>query len=115
MNASLEGISLHVADVERSITFYSRIPGAQLVLHRPHEFARFLIGTGSLHLVQLPIQNRFHIELDTEDAGLLYTQLCEAGLTPASPPKHHPWGKIDFRLVDPDGYQLEFGTMDVEA
>ena len=111
----VEHALLHVADVERSITFYSRIPGAQLVLHRPHEFARLLIGTGSLHLVQLPLQNRFHIELDTEDAGLLYKQLCEAGLTPASPPKHHPWGKIDFRLVDPDGYQLEFGTMDADA
>ena len=115
MNTSLEGLSLHVADVERSIAFYARIPGAELVLHRPHEFASFKIGTGSVHLVQLPTSNRFHIELDTDDVGLLYEQLCDAGLTPASPPKHHPWGKTDFRLVDPDGYSLEFGAMESGA
>ena len=43
---TLEGLSLHVSDVERSIEFYSRIPGAQLVGHRPGQFARFQIGTG---------------------------------------------------------------------
>ena len=39
-------------------------------------------------------------------------QLRDSG---ARPPKHHPWGKTDFRLVDPDGYSLEFGTMDAGA
>jgi catechol 2,3-dioxygenase-like lactoylglutathione lyase family enzyme len=109
---SLEGLSLHVADVEQSIAFYSRIPGAQLLLHRPGQFARFRIGNGSLHLVQLPGQKRFHIEFDTEDVNDMYEQLRSAGLTPVSPPKTHPWGKSDFRLIDPDGYQLEFGGLE---
>src|SRR6266566_2192821 len=107
--ASLEGLSLHVADVERSIEFYSRIPGAELDLHRPGEFARFRIGSGSLHLVQVPVQNRFHIEFDTEDLLMLHQQLQDAGFAP-KPVKHHPWGKTDFRLADPDGYTLEFGS-----
>lgn len=108
---TLEGLSLHVSDVERSIEFYSRIPGAQLVGHRPGQFARFQIGTGSLHLVQLP-GPRFHIELNADDVQKTYEQLCAAGLTPASPPKRHPWGKVDFRLTDPDGYHLEFGVFE---
>ena len=33
MNTSLEGLSLHVADVERSIAFYARIPGAEANRH----------------------------------------------------------------------------------
>jgi catechol 2,3-dioxygenase-like lactoylglutathione lyase family enzyme len=115
MSVSLEGLSLHVADLERSIAFYTRIPGAELVMQRPGQFARFRIGTGSLHLVQLPSQGRFHIELDTEDVGQLYGELCAAGLAPNSPPKRHPWGKTDFRLTDPDGYNLEFGELGGEA
>lgn len=109
MNPSLEGISLHVTDVEQSIAFYARIPGAVLVQHRPNQFARFKIGEGSLHLVQLPGKNRFHVELDTTDVNGLYEHLRANGMEPASPPQHHPWGKHDFKLVDPDGNWLEFG------
>jgi len=111
-SVSLEGLSLHVTDVEKSIEFYSRIPGAKLLLHRPGQFARFSIGNGSLHLVQLPGQKRFHIEFDTDDINGMYEQLSQAGLTPVSPPKKHPWGKTDFSLIDPDGYRLEFGGME---
>jgi hypothetical protein len=42
----------------------------------------------------------------------MYADLRAAGLDPASPPKRHPWGKTDFRLIDPDGYSLEFGGLD---
>lgn len=112
MNPTLEGLSLHVTDVERSIEFYSRIPGAELVTHRPGQFARFNIGTGSLHLVQLPGPKRFHIELNTDDVNETYERLKATGLEPVSPPKRHSWGKVDFRLIDPDGYALEFGTFE---
>ena len=48
MKASLEGVSLHVKDVKSSIEFYSRIPGAELVLERPGQFARFKIDRKSV-------------------------------------------------------------------
>ncbi|MBA2284100.1 MAG: VOC family protein [Ktedonobacteraceae bacterium] len=111
---SLEGLSLHVSDLEQSIAFYTRIPGAELLQHRAGQFARVRIGTGYLHLVQLPGQKRFHMEFDAQNVQEMYEQLCAAGL-PASTPKKHPWGKTDFRLIDPDGYALEFGGMEAPS
>jgi catechol 2,3-dioxygenase-like lactoylglutathione lyase family enzyme len=35
MEFSLEGTTLHVSDVERSLEFYGRIPGAVVQVHRP--------------------------------------------------------------------------------
>jgi len=46
MNLSLEGVSLQVADVERSVGFYAKFPGAQLIMHRPGQFAKFKTGDG---------------------------------------------------------------------
>jgi len=113
MIASLEGLSLMVSDLEKSIAFYSQIPGAELEMQRPGQFARFRIGTGSLHLVQLGGKLGFHIEFDTTNVDSTYEQLRSVGLKP-SRPQHHPWGKTDFRLIDPDGNALEFGGVDAQ-
>ena len=68
MSVSLEGVSLHVTDVERSIQFYSRFPGAELLIHEPGVFARFRIGRGHVHVVHLPEEERrFHVEMGTDD------------------------------------------------
>ncbi|MEP7284165.1 MAG: VOC family protein [Chloroflexota bacterium] len=111
VETSLKGLTLHVADVEKSIEFYSRIAGAHLERHRPGEFALFRIGSGSLHLAKLGGKTRFHIELEADDVNAMHKQLLEAGLEPTTP-KHHPWGKTDFKLTDPDGNQLEFGVFE---
>ncbi|MFN8372850.1 MAG: VOC family protein [Anaerolineae bacterium] len=111
MNASLEGVSLLVSDLEQSIAFYSSIPGAQLEGKREGQFARIRIGDGVVHLLQLPGQTRFHIEFNTENLTETWQHLQTAGLQPARPTKH-PWGKSDFRLVDPDGNVLEFGMFE---
>jgi catechol 2,3-dioxygenase-like lactoylglutathione lyase family enzyme len=107
MHASVEGVSLHVTDLERSIVFYTRIPGAILERQRPGVFARFRIGTGCIHLVQVA-NHRFHIELNTDNLQSAHEALRGAGFEPTTP-QTHPWGKTDFRLIDPDGYALEFG------
>jgi catechol 2,3-dioxygenase-like lactoylglutathione lyase family enzyme len=109
MRSSVEGVSLHVTDLERSIAFYARIPGAILEGQRPGVFARFRIGTGCVHLVGIP-GHRFHIELNTENLQSAHDALRNAGLEPG-PLQTHPWGKTDFRLIDPDGYALEFGGL----
>jgi catechol 2,3-dioxygenase-like lactoylglutathione lyase family enzyme len=108
MDVVLEGLSLHVADLDRAMAFYDRIPGAERVGHRPGQFARYKIGTGSLHLVQVPAKQPFHLEFNTADVTGLHATLAAAGLDPARP-QRHPWGKEDFRVVDPDGNILEFG------
>ncbi len=51
MNVWLDGITLQVADVERSLKFYQGIPGAILEHHRPGEFALLRLGQARLGLL----------------------------------------------------------------
>jgi catechol 2,3-dioxygenase-like lactoylglutathione lyase family enzyme len=107
--ASLEGISLHVADLERSAAFYSRIPGAKMVAHRPCRYTVFCIGHIQLTLVAVTGRMPFRMEVETDDLELLYEELCRAGIKPESRPKVRPWGETCFRVLDPDGNIMEFG------
>lgn len=111
MNTTFESVSLHVADVEKSVAFYSKIPGAQLIMHRPGQFAKFKLGGGHIQVVGIPAQEKsFHIELDAPDLNLLYTQLKAAGIEPEGPPSLQAFGRTQFRALDPDGNILEFDT-----
>lgn len=105
---SLNGVTLHVSDVERSLDFYQRVPGAQLLVHRPGAFALLQIGSGRLGLLKWP-KPTFHLEFDSADLDSMYAALREAGLEPQSPPQTRPWGERDFLLLDPDGNMIEFG------
>jgi len=58
MTTSLEGVSLHVADVEKSVAFYSKFPGAKLIMHRPGQFAKFKIGDGHIQVVAIRQKRR---------------------------------------------------------
>jgi catechol 2,3-dioxygenase-like lactoylglutathione lyase family enzyme len=109
---NLEGISLHVADVDRSLAFYLTLPDVELVFRRANEFARLRIGEGFIHLVRLP-KTGFHIEINVEDVDDYYAKVLAAGQS-APKPKNHPWGKTDFQLTDPDGNRIEFGKMIAE-
>lgn len=72
MTVIFESVSLHVADVEKSVAFYSKFPGAQLVMHRPGQFAKFKFGGGHIQVVGIPAQEKsFHIELDAPDLQAL--------------------------------------------
>ena len=110
LNTSLEGITLQVTDVERSLEFYRPIPGAVVVAHRLGEFALLAIGKGRLGLLSKHLGGPTHIEVETADLDALYQQLRDAGITPQSPPSTKPWDTVrDFMVVDPDGHVLEFG------
>ncbi len=114
MNVSLEGLSLQVTNLDQSIAFYTRIPGAVLEEHRPGQFARVRIGEGVVHLVNVGGKQGFHIEFNTESINETHSQLHATGLEP-SRPQRHPWGKTDFRLTDPDGNVLEFGAFEGQS
>lgn len=116
MNTSLEGVSLHVADVEKSVAFYSKLPGAQLILHHPGQFAKFKIGDGHVQVVAIPAEEKsFHIEMDAPDLHALYEHLKAAGIEPDGPPTKRFFGRTNFRVHDPDGNILEFDTDDAGA
>ncbi len=79
MSVSLAGLTLHVADVEKSLAFYQKLPGAQLMFHMPGRFALLKFGSGRLGL--LADQKRaFHVELEVPDLDEAAKQLQQLGL-----------------------------------
>ncbi len=70
---SLEGLTLHVTDLERSLAFYNRLPGAVVEFHKPGLFAMVRIGRGRLGLLQRAA-GRFHIELEVDDLDGFYDE-----------------------------------------
>lgn len=109
--ASLAGLTLHVSDLERSLEFYKRLPGARVVVHRPDEYAMLRIGHGRLGLLQAQLPTAFHLEFESPNLNGLYDELRMAGIEPESPPQEHEWGEMDFRALDPDGNTVSFGIL----
>src|SRR5258708_17448893 len=116
MIAPLEGLTLPVADVQRSRDFYLRIPGVTVEYQRPGEFALLRIGSGRLGLIAralLPAESpRFHVEVSTTAAGVdeLYERVRAAGIEPDGPPEDRAGGERAFHLTDPDGSSIEFDS-----
>lgn len=108
--AILAGLTLHVADLERSLEFYRHLPGAKVVVHRPGEFAMLRLGHGRLGLLQANLPTAFHIELEASSLTGVYDELQSMGIEPESPPQEREWGEMDFRIVDPDGNVVEIGA-----
>lgn len=103
----LDGITLQVEDVERSLGFYQRIPGVVLEHHRPGEFALLRMGEGRLGLLGIGAPG-FHLEVSADDIDRLHVQLAQAGMEPWGPPEDRPWGERTFNVTDPDGNLIEF-------
>jgi catechol 2,3-dioxygenase-like lactoylglutathione lyase family enzyme len=113
---SLTGLTLHVEDVERSTDFYTRIPGAVLVHHRPGDFALLQVGEGRLGLLSARFLAKgapgFHMEFSSTLSGVdqLYEQVRAAGIEPDGPPANRSWGERTFHVSDPDGNRIEFDS-----
>jgi catechol 2,3-dioxygenase-like lactoylglutathione lyase family enzyme len=107
-NVSLEGLTLHVADVERSLEFYTLLPGATVKAHYPGEFALLDIGGKRLGLLKQPNGN-FHLELETHDLDALYNYLKELNFLVESP-SQKSYGEREFVVTDPDGNTVEFAA-----
>ncbi len=109
---SLEGLTIRVQDVERSLEFYTKLPGVQVVIHRTGIFALLRIGTGRLGLLQQPSAPLFHLELETTGKlESLAQQLQAAGMDQVKKPAEKKWGEFDFTVRDPDGNVLELDSV----
>jgi catechol 2,3-dioxygenase-like lactoylglutathione lyase family enzyme len=106
-HVSLEGLTLHVASIERALEFYTKIPGTKIEMHRPGSFALLSIVKGRLSFLQ---QGPTHLEFDTPDPDLLYQHFQATGLPVEEPPAQKSWGEYDFTIHDPDGNCLEFDS-----
>jgi catechol 2,3-dioxygenase-like lactoylglutathione lyase family enzyme len=108
MTISLVGLTLHVADVDRSLTFYQQLPGATVLFHMPGRFAMLRVGSGRLGLLA-DQQRPFHVELEVPDLDAAADTLRQLGFT-GDGPTTRAWGERDFLVKDPDGNLLEFSA-----
>jgi catechol 2,3-dioxygenase-like lactoylglutathione lyase family enzyme len=107
MKLNLNQITIMVANLQRSIDFYTRL-GLQQIVHNPPTYARFVCPDGnttfSLHTVGTPTPPSttwIYFETPTldEDVAALQQQDFIFQQLPAD----QPWLWREARLQDPDG------------
>ena len=118
----MEGLTLTVSDVTRSVDFYCNQLGMfTLEWNAQPQFAMLRVAGGSVTLGLLSwteaekegamrldkAQARaVHVELSTDDLDGLYARLTAKGVTIDVPPHDEPWER-SMTAFDPDGYAVE--------
>jgi catechol 2,3-dioxygenase-like lactoylglutathione lyase family enzyme len=117
----LEGLTLRVADVKRSIEFYSGKLGLCVEIDKAPKFAMIRVGGPTGGTIGLLVHDNapgsfsmtpeqragIHVELSTDNLELLYEHLKARGVVFFEPPHEEPWER-SMRAHDPDGYTVEF-------
>ena len=116
----LEGLTLRVESVRRSIEFYGGKLGFAVEIDKAPHFAMIRVGGpqgGTIGLLpeeendassMTPDQRAgIHIELTTDNLDALYGELKARGVEFFEPPHEEPWER-SMRAHDPDGYTVEF-------
>ena len=123
LDVRLEGLTLRVADVDRSIEFYGGKLGFSVEINKAPQFAMIRVGGptgGTIGLLAHDItdpsgsmsvtpQQRagIHVELTTDNLDALYKKLKARGVEFFEPPHEEPWER-SMGAHDPDGYTVEF-------
>ena len=119
----LEGFTLTVKNVSRSIDYYTKKLGLKCEWNAAPHFAMLRVGGprgGTIGLLAWseakkegavktsPKHNRsIHVELSTDDLDGLYKELLKKGVKFHTPPHDEPWER-SATAFDPDGYSVEF-------
>ena len=119
VDVRLEGLTLRVASVRRSIAFYADKLGFAVEIDKAPHFAMIRVGGpggGTIGFLpndpagaSLKPEQRagIHIELSTDHLDELYRLLTARGVEFFEPPHEEPWER-SMRAHDPDGYTVEF-------
>jgi catechol 2,3-dioxygenase-like lactoylglutathione lyase family enzyme len=115
-----EGLTLTVADVQRSIDFYSGKLGLKVAWSSVPAFAMLRLGAGTIGLLAMTVARKegveesspaqksaIHVEFTTDDLDGLYEDLKSKGVVFHQPPHDEPWER-SMTAFDPDGYAVEF-------
>lgn len=111
MDIWFEGLSLPVAELDRSIAFYASLGFALEI--RTERFGLLRYGTGTVGLLQLgdgPTDRRrsfVQVEMGTDDLDALYADFVERGIPVHAPPRDRGFER-QMQLRDPDGFTIEF-------
>lgn len=123
LHVRLDGLTLAVASVKRSMKFYGKTLGFTVVVDSAPDFALVRVGGkggGTIGLLALKhavggkakrvtpaMRAGVHLELSTRDLDTLYDELRTCGVEFDEPPHDEPWERAA-TARDPDGYALEF-------
>jgi catechol 2,3-dioxygenase-like lactoylglutathione lyase family enzyme len=121
LDTRLEGLTLRVENVQRSIEFYGGKLGFAVEIDKAPHFAMIRVGGpqgGTIGLLpaepeqgspsMTPKQRAgIHIELTTDNLDALYQALLSRGVEFFEPPHEEPWER-SMKAHDPDGYTVEF-------
>ena len=121
LDIRLEGLTLRVANVKRSMEFYCGKLGLCVEIDKAPQFAMIRVGGptgGTIGLlvhddasgsVSMRPEQRagIHVELSTDNLDALYEHLKARGVVFFEPPHEEPWER-SMRARDPDGYTVEF-------
>jgi catechol 2,3-dioxygenase-like lactoylglutathione lyase family enzyme len=123
IEVQLDGLTLAVASVRRSLKFYGEVLGFTTVIDAAPDFAQVRVGGkggktigllalkravgGKTKRVTPAMRAGAHVELSTSDLDGLYEKLKARGVEFEGPPHDEPWER-QARAHDPDGYVLEF-------
>jgi catechol 2,3-dioxygenase-like lactoylglutathione lyase family enzyme len=122
LDVRLEGLTLRVENVKRSIEFYRDKLGFSVEIDKAPHFAMIRVGGptgGTIGLLPMDPANSesstttpeqragIHIELATDHLDELFELLKARGVEFFEPPHEEPWER-SMRAHDPDGYTVEF-------
>jgi lactoylglutathione lyase len=109
-------VELFVTDLARSQQFYRDVLGFEVIRNEPTYVslrqgeARVNLGPFAglrqNHYLAVPgirLGSRIEFCLEVADLEMAYQRAIAAGATIETPIKERPWGRTDFRLIDPDG------------
>lgn len=118
----MEGLTLAVKNVKRSIAFYREKLGFTVEIDSAPDFAMIRVGGksgGTIGLLETHYANRpgvesatraqhaaIHVELSTDSLNSVYRKLKASGVRIHEPPHDEPWER-SMQLYDPDGYTVE--------
>jgi len=117
----MEGLTLAVKDVKRSLAFYGGKLGLKVEIDSAPDFA-LIRADGSGATIGLLAERHanpegtraasraqhaaIHVELSTDDLDGLYRRLKARGVRFSEPPHDEPWERA-MQAHDPDGYTVE--------
>jgi lactoylglutathione lyase len=118
---TLDYVVLIVADLDRSLTFYTETLGLELQ-HRAETYAQMRAGTTRLSLytrnamqktlgevldAPSPSAPAFELGFKVSDCDAAFSELVASGVPPVTRPTTRAWGQRTAYVRDPDGNLIE--------
>jgi predicted enzyme related to lactoylglutathione lyase len=117
-------VELFVEDTDKSRNFYRDLIGMSVVRNSP-DYIELSSGQAQIsicpkaglrkghYLAETPEQRlgcRVEFCLEVQNLKEIYDRAIQAGAIIHEPIEKRPWGRTDFRIIDPDGAYLRITT-----